>query len=135
MNITISSERFDIISSGAVIIPANDYIEFKIDDLRFRITMIGNDENSSQGTIQTSLEKDDKGECMVISLVGFASSFFATPKQDLKLAFINNRDLLLKFSFTSINRSEGSFDGLLCYTWMLSKEERVTINNKDDVGE
>ena len=134
MVMTISTERFDIIGTGSVIIPANDYVEFAIENLRFRFNMIQNNNEAEQGTFQTNIEHDDKGECLIISLVNFSSSFFATPSQELRLASMNNKDLFLRFSVTSINRSKDSFDGLLFYTWMLAKEGKDT-NIKDDVTE
>lgn len=136
MIMTISTERFEIIGTGSVIIPANDYVEFAIENLRFRFNMIQNNNEAEQGTFQTNIEHDDKGECLIISLVNFSSSFFATPSQELRLASMNNKDLFLRFSVTSINRSRDSFDGLLFYTWMLAKEGKDTIiNTKEDATE
>jgi hypothetical protein len=133
--IKISTEKFEIISTGSVIIPANDYVEFAIENLRFRFNMIQNT-NEAQGKFQTNIEHDDKGDCLVISLVNFSSSFFATPKQELRLAHLNNRDLYLKFSVISINKSGNCFDGLMFYTWMLTKQENDTIfNAQEDVAE
>lgn len=135
MEMNLSTEQFNIISSGSVIIPANDYVEFSIENLRFRFNMIQNSSNSAQGKYQTTLEHDEKGECLVISLINFSSSFFATPNQELRLARLHNKALWLKFSITSINRSAGSFDGLLFYTWMLSKEDEIVNSNTDDDGQ
>lgn len=136
MEITISTERFDIISTGAVIIPADDYVEFAIENLRFRFNLIQNDNEAAQGTIQTNIEQDDQGECLIISLVNFSSSFFATPSQELQVAYLNNRELYLRFSVTSINRSNDSFDSLLFYTWMLTKQENNTNSNiEEDAAE
>ncbi len=136
MEMTISTERFDIISTGAVIIPADDYVEFAIENLRFRFNLIQNDNEAAQGTIQTNIEQDDQGECLIISLVNFSSSFFATPSQELQVAYLNNRELYLRFSVTSINRSNDSFDSLLFYTWMLTKQENNTNSNiEEDAAE
>ena len=132
MNIKVSTERFDIISSGSVIIPANDYVEFEIENLRFRINMIQNDNEAIQGTIQTNLEQDDRGQCMIISLVNFSTSFFATPNQELRLAYLNRKDLYLRFSLISINRMGNRYDGLLFYTWMWAKQENVVNPNDQD---
>lgn len=126
MIINISTERFDVISSGSVIIPADDYVEFTIENLRFRFNMIQNDNDATQGTFQTNIEHDDRGDCLIISLVNFSSSFFATSNQELRLAHLNNKDLYLKFSVTAINRVGNRFDGLLFYTWMLAKQENNT---------
>ena len=56
MDIRISTEGCDIISSGSVIIPSNDYVEFSIENLRFRFNMVQNSNNSESGIIQTNLE-------------------------------------------------------------------------------
>ena len=131
MNIRISTEGCDIICSGSVIIPSNDYVEFSIENLRFRFNMVQNSNNSESGVIQTNLESDDKGKCMIITLVNFSSSFFATPKKSIHLAKINNRDLFLRFSLTSINVTEEAADGLLFYTWMLSKSENSATQSTE----
>lgn len=132
MEMKISTERFDIISTGSVIIPANDYVEFAIENLRFRFNMIQNNNEAAQGTFQTNIEQDDNGDCLVFSLFNFSSSFFATPSQELRVAYLNNKELYLRFSVTSINRSSDSFDSLLFYTWMLTKQENNTDSNTEE---
>ena len=132
MEVKISTERFDVIGSGSVIIPANDYVEFSIENLRFRFNMVQSDGDAQRGTIQTNVETDERGQCLIITLVNFTSSFFATPREALRLASINNKDLCLKFSLMSINPTEYGPDGLLFYTWMLSKEENVITQNPEN---
>ena len=132
--VELSTEVFDIISTGSVIIPANDYVEFLIENLRFRFNMVQNDAEAQNGTIETNIEQDDKGQCLIITLINFSSSFFATPNEALRLAKINNRDLFLKFSLMSINRSIQGTDGLLFYTWMLSKKDSILTQNSDENG-
>lgn len=131
MDIKISTEGYDIIDSGSVIIPSNDYVEFSIENLRFRFNMVQNSSNVENGVIQTNVESDDIGQCLIITLVNFSSSFFAAPKNALHLAKVNNRDLFLRFSLTSINVTEEAADGLLFYTWMLSKSENSTTQNTE----
>ena len=132
--VELSTEVFDIISTGSVIIPANDYVEFLIENLRFRFNMVQNDAEAQNGTIETNIEQDDKGQCLIITLINFSSSFFATPNEALRLAKVNNRDLFLKFSLMSINRSTQGPDGLLFYTWMLSKKDSILTHNSDENG-
>ena len=134
MTVKLSTEQFEIISSGSVIIPFNDYVEFAIENLRFRFTMIQNRSYGQQGKFQTNLERDEKGECLVISLINFSSSFFATPNQELRLAHLQDKDLCLRFSVTAINKTANGFDGLLFYTWLLSKEENVVNPNAENHG-
>lgn len=132
--VELYTEVFDIISTGSVIIPANDYVEFLIEDLRFRFNMVQNDAEAQNGTIETNIEQDDKGQCLIITLINFSSSFFATPNEALRLAKVNNRDLFLQFSLMSINRSKQGPDGLLFYTWMLSKKDSIFTQNSDENG-
>ena len=132
--VELYTEVFDIISTGSVIIPATDYVEFLIEDLRFRFNMVQNDAEAQNGTIETNIEQDDKGQCLIITLINFSSSFFATPNEALRLAKVNNRDLFLKFSLMSINRSTQGPDGLLFYTWMLSKKDSILTHNSDENG-
>lgn len=78
--VELYTEVFDIISTGSVIIPANDYVEFLIEDLRFRFNMVQNDAEAQNGTIETNIEQDDKGQCLIITLINFSSSFFCHAK-------------------------------------------------------
>ena len=52
MNISISSSKYDIIESGSVIVPEDDYIEFSFDNLRFRFVFSSN---------QANCEREDSG--------------------------------------------------------------------------
>lgn len=56
--IELSTEVFDVISAGSVIIPANDYVEFLIENLRFRFNLVQNNTEAQKGTIETNLEHD-----------------------------------------------------------------------------
>lgn len=135
MDIVLSTERFVIISSGSVIIPANDFVEFEIERLRFRVSMVENRSDPAR-KYQTNLESDEKGKCMVISLINFSESFFATPHEELRVARLNGKGLFLKFSLTAINKSGEGYDGLLFYTWMLTKEDEVVYQNvENNAGE
>lgn len=51
MNISISSSKYDIIESGSVIVPEDDYIEFSIDNLRFRFVFTSNHTNCESETL------------------------------------------------------------------------------------
>lgn len=135
MKMKLSTERFDIIGSGSVIIPSNDYVEFAIENLRFRFNMVQNQAEAARGKYQTNLEHDEKGACLVISLINFSGSFFATPDQELRVAQLNKKGLYLKFSITAINKTGSNYDGLLFYTWLLTKEEDVNPNTKDNARE
>ena len=61
MNISISSSKYDIIDSGSVIIPEDDYIEFSFENLRFRFVFISNQPNGeNEDSSVTGTSKKDR---------------------------------------------------------------------------
>lgn len=68
MNISISSSKYDIIESGCVIVPEDDYIEFSIDNLRFRFVFTSNHTNceSEDSSVTGTIQEDESGSYLEI---------------------------------------------------------------------
>lgn len=126
MEVKISTEKYDVISTGSVYIPYGEYIEFAIEQLRFRIVIIEEeDANNPNGEMTMKVEEDEEGQkIMLISLSNFHDTIMATPTRILKLARLNGRDLCLAFSITSVNKSteNKTEDKILFYTWFHVKD-------------
>lgn len=125
----IQNDRYDIINTGSVIIPKNDYIEFSFENLNFRI--ICKEEKNEDGTFsdtryKTRLVKDDSGNILYLELCIYnviGSSFSATEDM-LGLGFLSDRSLRLNFAINEISDSTYLF----IYTWYLFKEINLEKN-------
>jgi hypothetical protein len=113
---------YDIISSGSLIVQNSQPIEFKFDDLIFKITFI-NDTNVSDRNIDINVIDS----VMNIKLLNQNNSFFSSPTELFRLAVLNGRRLSFKFSILSINsgNSCANEDKIFYYTWYLGEQ----VNN------
>lgn len=125
MEIKISTEHYDIIDSGSVIVPSGQNIVYKINGLRFKIIFpqIINESEEQQNSIEQTVKSDEEGEFLEISIANLRSAFFATARQLMHLAKLEGRRLFFKFSIVSVNSSENSDeDKILFYTWYQEKK-------------
>lgn len=125
MDVKISTEHYDIIDSGSVIIPSGQNIEFKINELRFKIIFpqVVNESEEQQNSIEQMVKSDKEGEYLEISIVNLRSAFFATARQLMHLAKLEGRKLFFKFSIVSVNSSENNEeDKVLFYSWYQEKQ-------------
>ena len=124
MEILKSTEKYDVVESGSVIIPSGEYAQFKIESLVFRISFPCS--NNPQQRMEFDMEKDSNGvDIMHVKAYNFQNSFFTTPSKMLALANDQGRQLYLNFSVTSVNSREGHEDKLFFYTWYLEKQQGI----------
>lgn len=123
LKIRIEDEQYEIILTGSVIVPANDFIQFNIENLSFRFQFTPNDQpNPETGGIESIEETDEHGSrIMSIILSNMDGSFFTTSESYLNMGRINDRELKLRFSLQSINERKDGEDKLFFYTWYLAK--------------
>lgn len=131
MNRKIQNDKYEIVNSGSVILPKDDYIEFTFENLVFRITC--KQEKNEDGTLPNSrfksrLVKDDKGNILYfeLSIYNVNGNVFAATEEMLGLAFISERPLKLNFAINEVSDS----NYLFVYTWYLLKEKEVNKNEK-----
>lgn len=132
MNGKIQNDKYEIVNTGSVILPKDDYIEFTFENLIFRITC--KQEKNEDGTLLTDsrfksrLVKDDKGNVLYfeLSIYNVNGSVFAATEEMLGLAFISGRPLKLNFAINEVSSS----NYLFVYTWYLLKEKEVDKNEK-----
>lgn len=118
--------NYEIISSGSLIIPNSEFIEFSFDNLRFKITFeTEKDEkgNLTQGHYELNIEKDEVTELEYLKITMFNqnNSFFSSTNSMIPVATLKNRKLFLKFCINSINTrdNEDKEDKIFFYTWFL----------------
>lgn len=128
----INVGNYEIISSGSVIVPNAEFVEFLFDNLRFKIvfeTEKDNDGNLTQGHYTLSVEKDEttQSDFLKITMFNQNKSFFSSSNTMIPVATLKNRKLLLKFCINSINTQdkEDKEDKIFFYTWFLEK----TVDN------
>lgn len=124
----INVGNYEVISSGAVIVPDTEFLEFLFDNLRFKIifeTEKDDNGNQTQGHYTLSVEKDEvtQSEFLEITMFNQNNSFFSSTKTMIPVATLKNRKLLLKFCINSINTQdkEDKEDKIFFYTWFLEK--------------
>lgn len=120
--------EYIVLSSGSLIIPSSNNIEFKFDNLTFRFVFdTEKDENGdlTEGHFSINLEKDEKSnvEFMKITMYNQNQSFFSSTESKLQLATLNGKRLYLKFCIHSINiqSDKSKEDKIFYYTWFLEK--------------
>jgi len=120
---TIQTEHYDIISSGSVIVPPGEYLEFEINTLRFRFyfkdTTPSNSAQTNSG-ITVSLVSDEAGQYLSINVNNF-NSLFASPTNMLELGTIEGKALSVWFSIVGLSGSNGEQIKVFHYTWYKSK--------------
>ena len=127
----INIGNYEIISSGALIIPNSEFVEFIFDDLKFKIIFeIEKDDkgNLTQGHYTLSIEEDETTHISFLKITMFNQnkSFFSSSNSMIPVATLKNRKLLLKFCINSINTqdkedNEYKEDKIFFYTWFLEK--------------
>lgn len=117
----ISTDRYEILSSGCIIVPSLESLMFEFESLRFKISFLTDDSNTPKYV--SNVEKDDKGELLSILLYGFENSFLLSSNKEIHVSYINKRPLYLKFSVISINQNgaDNSEDKIFYYTWFIQK--------------
>ena len=132
--VEISTENYDIIGSGCIVLQMGENLEFRIADLKFRVEFIDEKPEGDtplEGRIDSGVMNKGTEEAYYrIAFYNQTSAFFASASDFAHLAVIDGKPLKLKFSIQSINPRENSSDKIFFYTWYLGKEEvNPIINN------
>lgn len=137
MQIKLATDKYDIISTGSVIIPNDEVLEFRFENLRFKCSFEEEKDdngNLTPGHVNTFIENEGTPDAyMIIRIYNQINSFFASSNSMFSLARLNRRELLFKFSIQSINaKKEGTEDKIFFYTWYLRKENAISSPSSSD---
>lgn len=131
MEVKISTQNYDVIDSGCIIVPNGQILEFEFGNLRFKISFIEEDQNGEaplQGRISARTENEGTTDAYYgIVFYNQNQADFSSMNDLINPATINNKSLYLKFCIQSINRNNNQSDKILFYTWFLSKEPATQI--------
>ena len=135
MNVKISTGNYDIISTGSVVLQMGEYLEFQIENLKFRVEF--SDEPivegvSREGRITTGVENAGTDNAYFrIALYNQDSAFFSSTPDFVNVASFDGKPLKLKFSTQPINNRQSSSDKVFFYTWYLGKD--ASMQTTDNV--
>ena len=116
-DVTISTEHYDIISSGNVVLQMGEYLEFQIMNLRFRI-VFAESSDEQEGRIQQTVENQGSPDAyMLITFYNQHKAFFSSVSSLSSVATIDGKHLYLK----AINNVNDNSDKIFFYTWYLDK--------------
>lgn len=120
--------EYEVLSSGALIVPMSKNIEFLFDNLKFRIvfeTEKDDNGNFTQGHYTFNVEKEEDADMdfLKITMYNQNKTFFSSSNSMFQVATLNHRKLYLKFCINSINilNDEDKEDKIFYFTWLLEK--------------
>lgn len=125
-DIVISLDRYDIISSGSVIIPPEEKISFSFKDLKFVFDFI--EEKDDAGNLTSGhftmnvVEEEGHPIYLKISLINQVKSFFSSTSSIIPVATLQGKQVFLKFAIVSINQKDEKEDKVFFYTWYRKKD-------------
>lgn len=135
MNVNISTGNYDIISTGSVVLQMGEYLEFQIENLKFRVEFIDEpivEGVSREGRITTGVENAGTDNAYFrIALYNQDSAFFSSMPDFVNVASFDGKPLKLKFSTQPINNRQSSSDKVFFYTWYLGKD--ASMQTTDNV--
>lgn len=114
-----STEHFDIIDSGSIIIKQGEHLLFEIANMTFDFLFAIDETESRKFHMEVDNQNPNK---LNITLYDVNDSFFGAPKNNmLELAHLNSKPLYVSFAFQPINKNSETRHFVLFYTWYLKK--------------
>lgn len=109
----------EVIADGIVIIPCDSYVEFVIQNLKYRLSFTNDGEERVHYSASVK-EKDTPNAYMDITFYNIPSTLLATPSNVIELGTMDGKKICLRFSISTIQRANGS-DYVLMYNWLIEK--------------
>ena len=121
--------NYEVLSTGSVLIPKDEYAEFSFDTLNFRI--IFREEKDDEGKATNGhyeLNIPSSGECLEIIMYNQNKTMFSSSPNFIAVATLMGRKLFLKFCIHSININNDYEDKLFFYTWYWEKQAETSTD-------
>lgn len=120
VSVQLSTEKYRVVSTGSIIVLADDTVNFRINGLLFKFEFV-KDPKREQG-VSGSVVKDDNGEPQYYDFKFFntEAANFASVGEPVRLATLDDKGLYLIFSIQSVT-TENYSHRLMFYTWYLEK--------------
>lgn len=117
-NKEMTMSNYDILNTGAVIVPAGEYVQFSFDNLNFRFKASNSDKK--EASVNISMQKEGEISYVLIDFINQSPGGSGGFYEPITLASLDGRDLLLIFKNEMMN-AEAGVNILLHYTWLLKK--------------
>ena len=120
--IKVSTQYHVILDSGTIILPANEYCEFEIENLRFRFSFFERAEENDQekkSEITGALVQEGGGSYLSFNIVNFDGPF-STPRRLLEVGTLNGKKLFFSFSVGALVGNDNP-SRMFHYTWYTEK--------------
>lgn len=133
--------QYEVISSGVVIIPSKESLEFTLDNLRFRIVFVLDkdvDGKMTSSRYENNIITEQNGkQFREIKFYNVINSTNASSTGMIPMATYKSRYLFLKFAINSINTGkEDEEEKVFTYTWYLQQQDAMrTIRGSGDKKE
>ena len=122
MDIKISTSKYVVVDSGSVIVPEDEYVEFTIDNLRFRFIFSPNviSTDVSDSEVMGTIKNDSIGDYMELAVHNY-NHLFSTTSDFLNVGKIDGKQLYVMFSVTPM-KSDGKIHlRIMNYSWYKEK--------------
>ena len=118
MNVTISTNNYDIISNGSILISSDQTIKFEITNLIFIFTFI---DDFSNLTTRVDADVDASKKIMNLKFINFNNSLGTYNIEPINLGHIGEKQLFLNYRICRAKNLQDSKQILVHYTWFLSR--------------
>lgn len=123
MDTIVKTSKYEVISSGCAFVE-EDYVEFLVEGLSFRLYLSVEKEEGSDDTkpyVRYKTELIDGKRIMIIRAYNYKEQTPMTLTEPIYLANIREGKLLFRFSSFLINGDNGRKDHAVYYSWLLEK--------------
>lgn len=119
MEIKVFTSSYEIISNGTIVFPSDEFVEFTIQNLRFRLSFTTDDTEKTHYSTNVK-DKESSNSYMEVVFYNIPSLLFATPSNILELGSIDGKRLCLRFSISTI-KNDNKTNLVLVYNWLMEK--------------
>lgn len=123
MDTIVKTSKYEVISSGCAFVE-EDYVEFLLEGLSFRLYLSVENEEGSEDTkpyVRYQTEEIDGKRIMVLRAYNYKDQTPITLTGPIHLANVREGKLLFRFSSFLINGENGRKDHAVYYSWLLEK--------------
>lgn len=128
----ISTGKYDVIESGSVVIPQDDYLEFEVEGLNYRFTFSDEKEadKPEKRRVTGALVAEGGKQVFRIDVINY-NSLFTTPAQPLEVGNLDGGNkLYVYFSVVSVSADGMGKTRVFHYTWFKSREVKNGTDNQ-----
>lgn len=123
MNVHLSTGKYDVIDTGSVIIPSDDYIQFAFEGLRFRFLFNSSVDvpDKTKTEVVGTIKEDDEGKYLEIEVKNY-NDIFVSPMHKLHVGKVQGKELYVDFSIVSLTSNGDTVTNrIMLYSWYKEK--------------